>query len=81
MLRDYHVYFARNNVRLGGVKTELDPMPRVALVPGLGLFGIGKSAVEASVAADIAENTVGTITDAESHRVLRLHSRNRHVRH
>ena len=63
---DYHVYFARNNVRVGGVKTALDPMPRVALVPGLGLFGIGKSAGEASVAADIAENTVGTITDAEA---------------
>ena len=63
---DYHAYFARNNARLGGVKTELDPMPRVALVPGLGLFGIGKSAGEAAVAADIAENTVGTITDAEA---------------
>lgn len=63
---DYHAYFARNNVRLGGVKTELDPMPRVALVPGLGLFGMGKSAGEAAVAADIAENTVATITDAEA---------------
>ena len=63
---DYHAYFTRNNARLGGVKTELDPMPRVALVPGLGLFGIGKSAGEAAVAADIAENTVATITDAEA---------------
>ena len=63
---DYHAYFARNNARLGGVKTELDPMPRVALVPGLGLFGIGKSAKEAAVAADLAENTVSTITDAEA---------------
>jgi rhamnose utilization protein RhaD (predicted bifunctional aldolase and dehydrogenase)/NAD(P)-dependent dehydrogenase (short-subunit alcohol dehydrogenase family) len=63
---EYHAYFARNNARLGGVKTELDPMPRVALVPGLGLFGLGKSAGEAAVAADIAENTVGTITDAEA---------------
>ncbi|MBT5108993.1 MAG: bifunctional aldolase/short-chain dehydrogenase [Rhodospirillaceae bacterium] len=63
---DYHAYFARNNARLGDVKTELDPLPRVALVPGLGLFGMGKSAGEAAVAADIAENTVATITDAEA---------------
>jgi rhamnose utilization protein RhaD (predicted bifunctional aldolase and dehydrogenase)/NAD(P)-dependent dehydrogenase (short-subunit alcohol dehydrogenase family) len=65
-IADYHDYFARNNARLGGVKTMLDPMPRVALAPGLGLFGIGKSAGEAAVAADLAENTVATITDAEA---------------
>ncbi|MDO8605959.1 MAG: bifunctional aldolase/short-chain dehydrogenase [Phaeospirillum sp.] len=62
----YHAYFARNNQRLGGVKTELDPMPRVALVPGLGLFGIGASAKDAAIAADIAVNTVECIADAEA---------------
>ena len=36
---DYHAYFARHNVRQMPSKTELDPMPRVVLVPGLGLFG------------------------------------------
>jgi rhamnose utilization protein RhaD (predicted bifunctional aldolase and dehydrogenase)/NAD(P)-dependent dehydrogenase (short-subunit alcohol dehydrogenase family) len=65
-IADYQDYFARNNARLGGVKTALDPMPRVALVPGLGLFGFGKSAGEAAVAADLAENTVATISDAEA---------------
>lgn len=62
----YHAYFARNNQRLGGIKTELDPMPCVALVPGLGLFGIGASAKDAAIAADIAVNTVESITDAEA---------------
>src|SRR5262249_50303190 len=38
---DYHAYFQRHNVRQMPGKTELDPMPRVVLVPGLGLFGIG----------------------------------------
>ncbi|MFQ5959087.1 MAG: class II aldolase/adducin family protein, partial [Alphaproteobacteria bacterium] len=37
----YHAYFARNNARVATPKTELDPMPRVVLVPGLGLFGLG----------------------------------------
>jgi rhamnose utilization protein RhaD (predicted bifunctional aldolase and dehydrogenase)/NAD(P)-dependent dehydrogenase (short-subunit alcohol dehydrogenase family) len=61
-----HAYFARNNARSASKKTELDPMPRVALVPGLGLFGIGASAKEAAIAADIAVNTVECITDAEA---------------
>ena len=62
----YHAYFARNNARATIKKTELDPMPRVALVPGLGLFGIGASAKDAAIAADIAVNTVACITDAEA---------------
>ena len=62
----YHAYFARHNARQEVPKRELDPMPRVILVPGLGLFGLGRSAKDARVAADIAESTVGTVTDAEA---------------
>ncbi|HZB94163.1 MAG TPA: bifunctional aldolase/short-chain dehydrogenase [Stellaceae bacterium] len=62
----YHAYFARHNGRQAQPKTELDPRPRVVLVPGLGLFGLGASAKEAAVAADIAENTVAVISDAEA---------------
>ena len=61
----YNAYFTRNNARLGGVKKELDRLPRVILVPGLGLFGVGNSAKEASIASDVAVNTIITITDAE----------------
>ncbi len=50
---------------LNGAKKELDPFPRVILVPGVGLFGLGASAKDAAIAADIAENTVDVITDAE----------------
>jgi rhamnose utilization protein RhaD (predicted bifunctional aldolase and dehydrogenase)/NAD(P)-dependent dehydrogenase (short-subunit alcohol dehydrogenase family) len=63
---NYHAYFARNNVRCTPPKTELDPMPRVVLVPGVGLFGVGASAKDAAIASDIAENTVESITDAEA---------------
>ncbi len=62
----YHDYFARNNKRAEPKKTELDPLPRVILVPGVGLFGIGASAKDAAIAADIAENTMETIADAEA---------------
>lgn len=62
----YHAYFARHNKRHKGAKKELDALPRVILVPGLGLFGLGASKKDAKIAADIAVNTVETITDAEA---------------
>src|SRR4029453_5438550 len=62
---DYHAYFARHNVRQMPSKTELDPMPRVVLVPGLGLFGVGNTSKDAKIAADLAETTVGGVADAE----------------
>jgi rhamnose utilization protein RhaD (predicted bifunctional aldolase and dehydrogenase)/NAD(P)-dependent dehydrogenase (short-subunit alcohol dehydrogenase family) len=62
----YRNYFTRNNARVGAIKTMLDPMPRVVLVPGLGLFGLGRSKKDARIAADLAEAAVATITDAEA---------------
>src|SRR5262249_57508807 len=62
----YQAYFARNNARVGGIKRMLDPAPRVALVPGLGLFGLGRSRKDAKIAADLAEAAVETITDAQA---------------
>jgi len=62
-IADYHAYFARHNK---GDKRELDPAPRVILVPGLGLFGLGRSAKDAAVAADLAESWVATVTGAEA---------------
>jgi len=63
---DYRAYFARHNAASAVPKRELDPMPRVILVPGLGLFGIGRSANDAAIAADIAESWVETVTGAEA---------------
>jgi len=65
-MENYRRYFARHNARCGGAKKMLDPLPRVVLVPGLGLFGLGRSKKEARIAADLAETAVETITDAEA---------------
>jgi rhamnose utilization protein RhaD (predicted bifunctional aldolase and dehydrogenase)/NAD(P)-dependent dehydrogenase (short-subunit alcohol dehydrogenase family) len=62
----YRDYFGRNNARVGRIKTMLDPNPRVVLVPGLGLFGLGRNKKDAKIAADLAEAAVATITDAEA---------------
>jgi rhamnose utilization protein RhaD (predicted bifunctional aldolase and dehydrogenase)/NAD(P)-dependent dehydrogenase (short-subunit alcohol dehydrogenase family) len=62
----YKQYFARHNARSGGGKKMVDPLPRIVLVPGLGLYGLGRSAKDARIAADLAEAAVATITDAEA---------------
>jgi rhamnose utilization protein RhaD (predicted bifunctional aldolase and dehydrogenase)/NAD(P)-dependent dehydrogenase (short-subunit alcohol dehydrogenase family) len=62
----YDDYFERNNKRVGGIKHELDPLPRVVLVPGLGLFGLGRSKKDAVIAADIAEAWVEGVSEAEA---------------
>jgi len=61
----YHRYFEDNNAKSAVKKKELDPLPRVILVPGVGMFGVGGSAKDAAIAADIAENAIAVITDAE----------------
>jgi rhamnose utilization protein RhaD (predicted bifunctional aldolase and dehydrogenase)/NAD(P)-dependent dehydrogenase (short-subunit alcohol dehydrogenase family) len=62
----YRGYFERNCAAAGGGKKMLDPWPRVVLVPGVGLFGVGATAAEARVSADIAVTNIGVIGAAES---------------
>ena len=62
----YDAMFQRENSRVGGSKRKLDPMPRVVLVPGLGLFGVGATPTDAAIAADLASNAIQVITDAEA---------------
>ena len=63
---DYRAYFSRNNTDSVSLKTPLDPVPRVLLVPGLGFFAVGNSAKAADIAADVYKNNVEVITDAEA---------------
>jgi rhamnose utilization protein RhaD (predicted bifunctional aldolase and dehydrogenase)/NAD(P)-dependent dehydrogenase (short-subunit alcohol dehydrogenase family) len=63
---DYSAYFKRNNKRMKGIKTALDPMPRMILVPGVGAFGLGASSKAAAIAADLFETNISVITQAEA---------------
>jgi rhamnose utilization protein RhaD (predicted bifunctional aldolase and dehydrogenase)/NAD(P)-dependent dehydrogenase (short-subunit alcohol dehydrogenase family) len=62
----YRDYFTRNNAKADPKKKPLDPVPRVVLVPGLGLFGAGASRAEARIAADIASTNIDVISAAEA---------------
>lgn len=65
-IADYQAYVARQNARVGGIKKPLDPLPRLVAIPGLGLVGLGKSAAEAAVVADVAEAWAQTLLAAEA---------------
>jgi rhamnose utilization protein RhaD (predicted bifunctional aldolase and dehydrogenase)/NAD(P)-dependent dehydrogenase (short-subunit alcohol dehydrogenase family) len=61
----YHAYFKRNNARVGDIKKELDPLPRVIVVPHHGVVGVGKTAGQAAINADIVESWMRVVHDAE----------------
>jgi len=63
---EYRDYFERNRQSSGMQVDMIDPMPRVVLVPGLGLFGLGKTRADAILTADIAEQSALALLDAES---------------
>ena len=65
-VRDYQAYARRHGRRRKTPKAGIDPLPRVILVPGLGLFGLGPTARDAAIAADIAETTAAVIAAAEA---------------
>ena len=80
-IEHYETYFARQNARAGGTKKALDPLPRVALVPGLGLFGLGRSKKDARIAADLAQCAIEVIADAEAIGRFEFDLGSRDVRH
>jgi len=62
----YRAYFERHNAESVPKKKPLDSEPRVVLLPGVGLFGLGASSKEAKIAADIAETWIEVVTAAEA---------------
>ena len=62
----YRAYFDRHTAKANPKKKPLDAMPRVILVPGIGLFGLGVTAKDARIVADVAETCVSVVLDTES---------------
>ena len=54
----YNRYFDAQTASREADYTRLDSLPRVVLIPGLGIVGVGTSVKAATVAADIAEHTL-----------------------
>jgi rhamnulose-1-phosphate aldolase/alcohol dehydrogenase len=54
----YDAYFEANQARAREKVTKLDTMPRVVLLPGVGIVTAGTTKGDARIAADIAEHTI-----------------------
>lgn len=61
----YRAYFETNAARCADSRIMLDPMPRLTLVAGVGLFGHGPTKKDARIAADLGEIWIETVRDAE----------------
>jgi rhamnose utilization protein RhaD (predicted bifunctional aldolase and dehydrogenase)/NAD(P)-dependent dehydrogenase (short-subunit alcohol dehydrogenase family) len=63
--RQYDGYFDAHRARSATPLTRLDLLPRIVAVPGVGVIGLGKTAAQAAIAADLYEHAVGVMTRAE----------------
>ncbi len=63
---DYRDYFFRNAKNAKVTKTILDPAPRAALDPALGLAAFGRTAQDVAIVEDLYEHTVDVILRAEA---------------
>ncbi len=62
----YTRYFEENDARDDVKRTMLDPMPRLLLVPGLGMFGLGRTLKDAKIASDVGEMWIEAVRGAEA---------------
>ena len=62
--REYERYFAEYAGRSERPLRALDPAPRVVIDPQIGVVAAGRSAADASIAADIYRHTIEIILDA-----------------
>ena len=65
-IKEYQSYFELNNNRVGKTKKNLDPLPRLIIIPKFGMIAVGDSKNSACVAADIGQVWIETLLAAES---------------
>jgi rhamnose utilization protein RhaD (predicted bifunctional aldolase and dehydrogenase)/NAD(P)-dependent dehydrogenase (short-subunit alcohol dehydrogenase family) len=63
---DYTRYFTENDALDDVKRTMLDPMPRLVLIPGLGMFGFGRTLKDARIASDVGEMWMEAVEGAEA---------------
>jgi rhamnose utilization protein RhaD (predicted bifunctional aldolase and dehydrogenase)/NAD(P)-dependent dehydrogenase (short-subunit alcohol dehydrogenase family) len=63
--KQYEAYFETHRARSALPLTQLDSLPRVVALPGLGIAGLGRTIAQAAIAADLYEHAVGVMARAE----------------
>jgi rhamnose utilization protein RhaD (predicted bifunctional aldolase and dehydrogenase)/NAD(P)-dependent dehydrogenase (short-subunit alcohol dehydrogenase family) len=62
----YHSYFQAHDALFSGRRKQLDPLPRIVLIQGMGMLAFGRSKQDAIVHADLAQATIETVLAAET---------------
>tara|TARA_Y100001968_G_scaffold189641_1_gene173801 strand:+ start:17400 stop:19526 length:2127 start_codon:yes stop_codon:yes gene_type:complete len=65
-IKEYEDYFIRNATLSNDNKKQLDPIPRLILIPYIGLIGLGFDKKSAIIAADIGQAWIETVLSADS---------------
>ena len=60
----YSAYFEAMCKEKKVTKTQLDPWPRVILIPGFGACALGPTMTDANIVGDVYEHTIAVMTDA-----------------
>ena len=68
---DYKAYFERNAPHADEPKTMLDPVPKLVLLRGAGLYGVDKNAKNAGINADLAVQTARAVVAAQTYGAFR----------
>jgi rhamnose utilization protein RhaD (predicted bifunctional aldolase and dehydrogenase)/NAD(P)-dependent dehydrogenase (short-subunit alcohol dehydrogenase family) len=64
--KDYRAYFETYDALDDVKRTMLDQMPRLSLVPGVGMFGHGRTLKDAKIASDVGEMWIEAVKGAEA---------------
>jgi rhamnose utilization protein RhaD (predicted bifunctional aldolase and dehydrogenase)/NAD(P)-dependent dehydrogenase (short-subunit alcohol dehydrogenase family) len=62
----YTAYFNDNDALDDVNRIMLDPMPRLSLVPGVGMFGHGRTLKDARIASDVGEMWIEAVRGAQA---------------
>ena len=62
---EYESYFLRNNNRVSLTRKQLDPLPRMIVVPGIGVYAVAEDSEKLKIVEDLIDCYCSVIMDAE----------------
>ena len=64
-INEYERYFLRNNARVGLTRKQLDPLPRMVVVPGIGVYAVAEDYQRLKIVEDLVDCYCSVILNAE----------------
>ncbi len=64
-IKEYDAYFSKNNSKYGYKRKKLDPLPRMVVIPGIGVYAIAEDYNKLKIVEDLVDCYCSVIIDAE----------------